>query len=292
MTDQQHPDPITEGFIHSGQRLVQIITVAVAIQQGNARRKARLMAAQQARDAEAERAEREAAKAAFREARSRWSPAHDRKWLRYARLLDVAQAWGAAVPYAADNAAAASAVRKCEDRLRDLHPHAMSHYDRLRDEGKDHLVAMQAAVPFFTRDPNVRTGEPSPQRAGLEEGTGDRWAATVHGPDRHEWEQARQEQRARHIVDRLQSDHGHDLDPGQLRTTLEATTNLPDDVIATATPVRAHVAVEPAAQARIAADGFPLTIHEALEMSARQPFEVPAARKPPQAPDRNRRRNR
>ncbi|MEV5831553.1 hypothetical protein AB0L25_38930 [Spirillospora sp. NPDC052242] len=287
MTSQQHPDPITEGFIHSGQRLVQIITIAVAIQQGNERRKARLMAAQQARNAEAERIEREAGKAAFQEARTRWSPAHDSKWLRQARLQDVAQAWGAAVPYAADNAAAASAVRKCEERLRDLHPHAMSHYDRFREDGKDHLEAMREAAPFFTRDPNVRTGDPAPRRAELEEGTGARWAATVHGPDRREWDEARQERRARHIADRLQE--GLDLDPGQLRTTLEAMTNLSDEVITKAVPAPAMPG--PASQARIAADGFPFTIQEALELSARQAHEAPAAGKARQAPDRNRRRN-
>ncbi|WP_143219920.1 hypothetical protein [Actinomadura sp. CNU-125] len=281
MTDRQHPDPITEGFVHSGQRLVQLITIATALQQGYARRIARLKEAQQAQDAAAERAENEARKAAFHEARSRWSPAHDRTWLRQAGLLDVAQAWGAAVPYTTDNASAATAVRKCEERLRDLHPHAMNHYDRLRAEGDDPLVAMGKAAPFFTRDPNVRTGEPAPQRAELDEGTDIRWAATVHGPHRHEWEQARQEQRARGIVDRLQDDH--EIDPGQLRTTLEATTNLPDKVITKVTPTP---------QARLAADGFPFTIHEALEMSAGQPFEAPSTRKAPgHATDRNRRRN-
>src|SRR5205823_897426 len=75
-------------------------------------------------------------------------------------LIDTAQAWGAAMPYA-DRAvpwyepAAATAQRKCEERLRDLHPHAMARYDRLRAEGMSPADAMRGAAPLFARPARV-----------------------------------------------------------------------------------------------------------------------------------------
>ncbi|WP_192808600.1 hypothetical protein [Actinomadura montaniterrae] len=284
----QHPDPIAEGFSHGGERLIQILALATALKQSYAQRAARLRAAELARDAAAERTESAAQQAAFAEARSRWVRAHDRKWLQQAGLLHVAEAWGAAVPYAAESSSAAAAVRKCENRLRDLHPHAMSHYDRARGEGMEPLDAMRQAAPFFTRDPNVRTGEPATVRPMLTEGSGTEWAATIHGPHRSDWENARQEQRAHHIADQLRrqpQQPGHD----ELRTVLEATTNLPDEVIA---KVTSPAPSTQGAQARLAAEGFPFTIDQALEISAKRPGETPSTRRTTtQTTDRNRRRN-
>ncbi|MFD0690960.1 hypothetical protein [Actinomadura fibrosa] len=293
----QHPDPITEGFLHSGQRLVQIVTMATAVQQGCVRRMTRLRIAEQARDEEARRAEEQARRAEAAEARSRWGRAHDPTWLRRADLLDVADTWGAAVPYATGNTSASSAVRKCEQRLREIHPHAMSHYDRLRSEGQEELVAMANAAPFFARDPNVRTGEPVSQREELSEGTGFEWAATVHGPHRGEWEQARQEQRARAITaalgDRQHSQGGREPEPGDLRAVLEATTNLPDEVITKVVPASgAARRPGPAEQVRLAAEGFPMSVEDALQAAAEKPSNTPSARRThDQTPDRNRRRN-
>ncbi|QFG22891.1 hypothetical protein [Actinomadura sp. WMMB 499] len=286
---QQHPDPINEGLIHSGQRIVQIVTLAVGAKEAWDRRRSRLKLAEQS-------AEIHARRAALAEARSRWSLAHDRKWLHQANLIDVAEAWGAAVPYAAENASAASAVGKCEERLRELHPHAMSHYDRFRAENKDPLAAMREAAPYFDRDPNIRTGEPAAPRKELHEGAGDRWAATVHGPDRGEWEEARQEQRGRQIADdlrtRLQA-QGREPEPQELRTVLEVTTNLPEHIIARAVPAPAG----PSRHHRTtdtgpAAEDFPLPIDQALAMTANQPFPSASARRSEApSPDRNRRRN-
>ncbi|GII97540.1 hypothetical protein Ssi02_77710 [Sinosporangium siamense] len=56
---------------------------------------------------------------------------------------------------------------RCEGRLRGLHPHAMDHYDRSRQAGASHTEAMQHTLPFFARDPNVRTGYPPPPRREL-----------------------------------------------------------------------------------------------------------------------------
>ncbi|WP_160573462.1 hypothetical protein [Actinomadura physcomitrii] len=279
----QHPDPITEGFSHGGERMIQIIAMAAALKQSYAHRAARLRAAELARDAAAERTESAAQQAAFAEARSRWVRVHDRQWLQQAGLLHVAEAWGAAVPYTATSSSAAAAVRKCESRLRDLHPHAMSHYDRARTDGMEPLDAMRRAAPFFTRDPNVRTGEPATPRPALAEGTGAEWAATIYGPHRSDWENARLQQRAHQIADHHRE---RQLGPDEMRTVLEATTNLPGEVIAKVAPVAYGT------QARLAAEGFPFTIDQALEISAKRPFEPPAARKAAtQTPDRNRRRN-
>ncbi|MBB5136192.1 hypothetical protein HNP84_005936 [Thermocatellispora tengchongensis] len=88
-------------------------------------------------------------------------------------IVEVARVWGAAVPYMDDDLSAATAVRLTEQRLRQLHPHAMEHYDRLRATGLDHTRAMLRAAPFFTRDPNVRTGHPAPSRAALESASAD-----------------------------------------------------------------------------------------------------------------------
>ncbi|NKZ03277.1 hypothetical protein [Actinomadura latina] len=291
---QQHPDPIAEGLQHSGQRLVQIVSAAVGVQQTFAQRRNRMKAIQQDRDEKADRAQAQLRRAALAEARSRWNRAHDRKWLRDAPLLDVAEAWGAAVPYADGNASAALAVRRCEERLRRLHPHAMSHYDRLRTEGTDALQAMKQAAPFFTRDPNVRTGDPAPGRAELHEGAGAEWAARVHGPDRAEWEEARQEHRAAQIAGELRAklrSQGRDPQPEELRMVLEITTNLPEHVITKAVP--ADPRPRPTRDVERAAEDFPLSIDEALEMSAKQSFEPSTPRRTsPQVPDRNRRRNR
>ncbi|MFF0520708.1 hypothetical protein ACFYTC_18500 [Actinomadura nitritigenes] len=279
----QHPDPIAEGFSHGGERMIQIVAMATALKQSRARRAARLQAAELARNAAAERAESAAQQAAFAEARSQWVRAHDRQWLQQAGLLRIAEAWGAAVPHTADSSSAAAAVRKCENRLRDLHPHAMSHYDRARTDGMEPLDAMRTAAPFFTRDPNVRTGHPAAPRPALAEGTGVDWAATPHGPHRSDWEDARLQQRAYRIADQHRE---RQPSPDELRTVLHTTTNLPDEVIAKVAPPTNS------AQARLAAEGFPFTIDQALEISAKQPFEPPAARKSAtQTPDRNRRRN-
>jgi hypothetical protein len=290
---QQHPDPIAEGLQHSGQRLVQIVSAAVGVQQTLAQRRHRLEAAQQATDQKAARAEAQARRSALAEARSRWGRAHDHKWLRQASLLDVAEAWGAAAPYAGGNAAAALAVRKCEEQLRRLHPHAMSHYDRFRGDGQDALEAMTLAAPFFTRDPNVRTGDPAPARGELREGTGAEWAARLHGPDRGEWEEARQEQRAIQIADELRAKlrlQGREPQSDELRTVLEITTNLPEHIITKAVPATPRT--RPSRDVEGAAEDFPVPIDEALETSVTQTLEASVQRRTPsQVPDRNRRRN-
>jgi hypothetical protein len=67
---------------------------------------------------------------------------------------------------------AASAVRKSEDRLRTLHPHAMARHDRLRADGMTPLDSMRETAPLFSRSPGVRVGDPAPPRPALTASTG------------------------------------------------------------------------------------------------------------------------
>jgi hypothetical protein len=51
--------------------------------------------------------------------------------------------------------AAATAMRKSEERLRDLHPYAMGRYDDLRADGMSPADAMREAAPLFARPPRA-----------------------------------------------------------------------------------------------------------------------------------------
>ncbi|MBO2447123.1 hypothetical protein J4573_08495 [Actinomadura barringtoniae] len=271
MTDQ-HPDPITEGLAQGGQRIVQIAALGTALKQWESGRRQRQKAVQLARDEATRRKAETEQRAESERARAVWAPAHDRQWLRQADLPHVAAAWCAAVPYAAEGRAdAGSAVRKCEDRLRDLHPHAMSHYDRLRIEGIEPLDAMQRAAPFFQRDPNVRDGAPVRTRE-LSPGTGTTWAANQHGPSREERESARAEQRAHRILDEFVTRLSHQgrthIPPSELRTLLDVTTNLPSHVIDKVVQARAATQADipgpTRTAAEVSADNFPHSIAETM----------------------------
>lgn len=102
--------------------------------------------------------------AARAQARGRWAPAHDARWLAQADLLQAAGIWGAAAPWAGTDPAAASAMRKSEERLRTLHPFAMARYDRLRSDGTSPLDAMCEAAPLFGLHSHAR---PGPFRSSL-----------------------------------------------------------------------------------------------------------------------------
>ncbi|MFG2006202.1 hypothetical protein ACGFNU_44340 [Spirillospora sp. NPDC048911] len=269
---EQHPDPIAEGLAQGGQRIIQILALGIASKQMYSGFVQKREAAEAARDRAAAAQADADQRAAFDQARAIWAPAHDRQWLQNADILKVAQAWGAAAPFAAEgHPGAASAVDKCEQRLRDLHPHAMSHYDRLRASGQDPLAAMRQATPFFNRDPNVREGHPV-STAALKEGTGARWAANPHGPSRQEWEAARQERRAHQIIDefqaRMRDRSGPELLPLQMRTLLETVTNLPEPIIAKVVQTRTAPDSNRSDQTRtpseVSADDFPQLITEAI----------------------------
>ena len=154
------PDPFGEALSHSSQRGAQMISLAAAAAEVAARRKALRNARKTARDEQALRVLRDEQRAVHEQARAGWAPAHDPRWLNQADLLQTARTWGAAAAYAGADPVAASAMRKSEDRLRQLHPFAMARYDRLRGEGASPLDAMAGAAPLFTREPHARPGQP------------------------------------------------------------------------------------------------------------------------------------
>jgi hypothetical protein len=170
MDTQEHPDPFADAAQHGVQRAVQVASCAMTAAQVylyQRRAQARAVAEQAAQGRRAlnaqVRAERDAARAT-------WAPALDREWLRSATVTDAATTWGAAMPYADRSVpwyepAAATALRKSEERLRYLHPYAMARYDRLRGDGMSPSEAMFEAAALFARQPTARSGYYAPRPA-------------------------------------------------------------------------------------------------------------------------------
>jgi hypothetical protein len=162
-----HPDLMGEALSHSGQQLAQLGSLLVSWATVHARRAERRAAAEAARDEQQFRELRDQEIAARRLARAGWEPARDRQWLSRADLLKVGRAWSAAAAWADADPNAASAMARCESRLRDLHPYAMARYDRLRAEGAQPFEAMRDVVAQFGRAPRARPGEPGAERRAL-----------------------------------------------------------------------------------------------------------------------------
>jgi hypothetical protein len=168
MMPDNHPDPFGDALQQGVQRAIQLGSGAVsAAQMYLFHRNAQARAVGE-RDDRARRALHAQIRAEQQAGRAGWAPALDPAWLREATLLQVARAWSAAVPYS-DRAvpwyepAAATAVRKCEERLRDLHPYAMARYDRLRADGLGPAEAMQEAAPLFARPPRAHDPSSTPR---------------------------------------------------------------------------------------------------------------------------------
>jgi hypothetical protein len=247
MEPERYDDVISEALGRGAERVAQLGAVVGAAAQVIAMYKAR------ARDEEAAEDEKMAQSLAQQRhadqeaARASWAPARDRAWLADAALLDVARAWGAAAPYADADPAAAAAVRACEVRLRELHPYAMAHYDRLRAQGAGLTEAMSQAAPLFARHPNARP-HPGSSRAALTYAS-HAAAQPEHGVSGAVAEGLLDEtataalQRGRQILagldSRADAQGREPLGPGELSTVLEMLTNLPDDIIATLAAERA-----------------------------------------------------
>jgi hypothetical protein len=259
----RYADPFGEALSYSSQRAAQLVSLAVAAAQVGARRKALSQARKAARDEQARRALLEQERALHEQMRAGWAPAHDPRWLARADLLQAARAWSAAAAYADAEPVAASALRKTEERLRTIHPYAMTRYDRLRAEGASPLDAMRETAPLFTREPHVRPGQPG-TRLRLELALVDLDADPVAGvtddsqrqpaPDQDPEREA--EHRGQQIVWRLQAraraERGSELDPAELATVLEATTSLPAEVIARLARARSEIARLARARSEIA----------------------------------------
>jgi hypothetical protein len=232
MDSAPYPDPLGEALSHSSQRAAQFASLMGAMAQVAWQRKALADARNAVRgDRHATRVLGDQLNLLHRQARLNWAPAHDRDWLAQADLLQTARVWGSAAAYADADPVAASALRKCEDRLRTLHPYAMARYDRLREAGKEPFDAMREAAPLFGRASHVRTGDPPVPRSALNVRASQVPDEPAPGPDTP----SRIEVRGRQIVERLQATvraaGRSDLGPDQLAVVLEALTNLPDDVI-------------------------------------------------------------
>jgi hypothetical protein len=170
METETHPDPFQDAMSHGLHRAIQVASCAVTAAQvyvHQKRAQARVVAE---RDHRTRRALGAQTRADHDAAQAGWAPVLDPGWLRQADLFQVTRAWGAAMPYA-DRAvpwyepAAATAMRKCEERLRVLHPHAMARYDRLRSDGMGPADAMREAAPLFAGPPRAHDTPYAPRQA-------------------------------------------------------------------------------------------------------------------------------
>ena len=178
-TSDVYPDLFGDALSYSSQRLAQLASLVTAAATVEARRKARRNAAKTIRSERELRELQDQERAAYELARAGWAPARDPRFLAQADLLQAARAWSAAAAYADADPEAADAVRRCEERLRVLHPYAMAWYDRLRGDGAAPLDAMREALPLFARAPHARPGDPAAERRGL---------AAPDGPGAASWD--------------------------------------------------------------------------------------------------------
>jgi hypothetical protein len=244
MTAETHPDPFQDAMAHGLQRAVQVVSCAVTAAQVYAYQQRAQAVAAAERDERARRALTAQIRADRDTARASWVPALDPDWLRQADLFQAARTWGAAMPYADRSVpwyepAAATAMRKSEERLRDLHPRAMARYDRLRSDGMTPAEAMREAAPLFAGPPRAHD-TPYTTRPTLDAGTGQNLTWIAAGPEPggepgspHAPET--QERRGRQIVAALQArareQQRDPLGEAEQRTVLETITNLLPDVI-------------------------------------------------------------
>jgi hypothetical protein len=299
--DQTYPDPFQEAIHHGLNRALQIGGAAATAAQVYAyhrKTQARVVSEHDERTRRGlnsqVRAERDAARAA-------WAPALDPQWLRQADLPNTARAWGAAMPYA-DRAvpwyepSAATAMRKCEERLRDLHPFAMARYDRLRAEGLVPADAMREAAPLFAQFPRAHDASAASRLSlGPGDGTGIVWTASA--PDAASPQPGADtgalEGRGRQILAALQArarEQGRDpLGGDEQRTVLETITDLPPEVIdRIVKPGGGSTPVAPVARAarseRPWENDFPAPIQDVVATAARNspvPSSPPRRRSAP-----------
>jgi hypothetical protein len=279
MEPGRYSDPLEDALSHSAQRVAQLASLAAAAGQVALQRKAlhdALVAGPA--DSRATRSLRQQQQALRQEARMTWAAAHDPQWLARADLVQTARAWAGAVTFADSDPSASSAQRKCEQRLRLLHPYGMNYYDRLCSEGVAPHDAMSQAAPLFARPPTARPGDTEPARPALTEGTlGDMTegaASSDHGEPRSELGQPQEaEERGQQIADQLQARAraaGRPLlGPAELALVLETVTNLPDDLI-TKISHRPGQHSQPGTRSatQVAAECFPHTVSAAFRNSA------------------------
>src|ERR1022692_3178212 len=173
MEPGQNTNPLEEALSHGSRRVAELASLTGATAQVVLQRRALHNARNAAGHEAAARILDEQERLIHQQARLSWAPAHDPQWLASADLPEAGRAWASAASYADADPAAASAMRKCEDRLHTLHPYAMARYDRLREDGISPLDAMHETAPLFGRPPDVRVGDPAAARPAVAVGTGE-----------------------------------------------------------------------------------------------------------------------
>lgn len=292
-----YTDPLEEALSQGAQRVAQFASLVGAATEVGMRRSA-LRKARQAGIAsdQGDGIIRDQERAEAEQARLRWGPAHDPRWLAQADLLQTARAWSGAAGYADTDPVAASAMRKSEERLRNLHPYAMARYDRLLSDGVSALDAMRATAPLFARAPHTRPGDATAPRPAIGAASGQE-ASPRHdedpvdppGAEPGTDERARAELRGREIAgqlrDRARAAGTGELHQHELEVMLEVVTNLPSDVITRIAAdyppgVRGHRHSSSAGQAavRLAAESFPFTAAEAAGVGRAGSAARPAGR--------------
>jgi hypothetical protein len=127
----QHADPGGE----AAARVAQLAAMAVSVAEAVARLRAQRL--HNAADLTDRAAAAERARVAAHDAASRivYGAALDDDWRQHASTSQLLDAWGAAQPYVISDVDASLAVGRVEERLRRLHPEAMSAYDSARRGG-------------------------------------------------------------------------------------------------------------------------------------------------------------
>ena len=238
-------NPLEEALSHGSRRVAELASLTGAMAQVVLQRRALRNVRKAAGDRAATRILDGQERLIHQQARLSWEPAHDPQWLGKADLPEAGRAWGSAASHADTDPAAASAMRKTEDRLRTLHPYAMSQYDRLRADGMSPLDAMRKTAPFFGYSPSAHVGDPPPARPALAAATAsatqdpdpaaDHAAGKAAEPDPGPDAAQQAESRGRQIVTRLQAaaraSGRPELGADELAMVLEATTNFPAEMI-------------------------------------------------------------
>jgi hypothetical protein len=279
MSDDQYPDLFGEALAVEAREVMQALSCVAVLVRAAMRHQAKVRAKRELADEQAKRAQEQREKAERDAIRSQWEPANDRQWLRSANIVEVADAWSAAVDYA-DQASAAYersaefAVNNCEARLRELHPYAMNYFDRLRGEGLSRSDAIGQAAPLFLNHPNARPHEARPRLRITARGVRDGVDETL-GPQREEFERhfaERQAVRGTRIVEGMQvramAEGRPLLNPDEQRTALDATTNLTPELIGKVVTSNTAVSRRPR---RPWENESPFTIQEVVEFASKHP---------------------
>jgi hypothetical protein len=239
--DSNHPDPFQDAIQLGLQRAVQLGSCALTAAQVYLYQQRSHARAVAERDEKGKRALNAQIRAEREAARARWAPALDPEWLSHGSFMQTAEAWGAAMPYA-DRAVpwyqptAATAMRKCEERLRYLHPYAMARYDRLRADAMSPADAMREAAPLFASPSHAYDAPFTPRRTLAVGNGGPVWTSP---PDPQASapmvEAGVLERRGRQILDAIQGrarEQGRrPLASAEQRTVLETITSLPPEII-------------------------------------------------------------